>query len=134
MGEQHTIPTHGSFCWNELGTKDAEAAKKFYAELLGWQLKECDADDAPSVYTEIVVGDKQVGGIYKMGQECGDAPSQWMPYIAVDDVDDSVRRVWELGGKVCVPPTDIPNVGRFSVVSDPTGATISLITMSGAHN
>jgi predicted enzyme related to lactoylglutathione lyase len=52
-----------------------------------------------------------------------------MSYVAVDDVDDSARRVGELGGKVVVPPVDIPNVGRFCVISDPTGASISLITL-----
>lgn len=130
MGEQHAMPAHGSFCWNELGATDDAAAKKFYTELLGWQLKEGDA--SPMAYTEIVAGGQPVGGIYKMGPESGDAPSRWMPYVAVDDVDASARRVWELGGKVCVPPTDIPNVGRFSVVSDPAGATISLITMKCA--
>jgi predicted enzyme related to lactoylglutathione lyase len=64
-----------------------------------------------------------------MGPEFGGAPSHWMPYVAVNDVDASVKRVEELGGKVCVPPSDIPNVGRFSVITDPTGATISLITL-----
>lgn len=53
-----------------------------------------------------------------------------MAYVAVDDVDEAARRVWELGGKVCVPPQDIPEVGRFCVVNDPAGATLSLITLS----
>jgi len=52
-----------------------------------------------------------------------------MPYVAVRDVDAAAARVESLGGKVCVPPTDIPNVGRFCVVNDPTGASISLLTM-----
>jgi predicted enzyme related to lactoylglutathione lyase len=122
------MPRHGEFCWNELATKDAGAAKKFYAELLGWQLKEGDA--APVAYTEIVVGDKHVGGIYQMGAEFGDAPAHWMAYVAVDDVDASAKRVEELGGRVCVPPSDIPGVGRFCVINDPTGATLSLITLA----
>jgi predicted enzyme related to lactoylglutathione lyase len=57
------------------------------------------------------------------------SPPHWMTYIAVDDVDQSAAKVWELGGKVCVPPTDIPNTGRFCVVNDPSGATFSLITL-----
>ncbi|MGB8509479.1 MAG: VOC family protein [Pyrinomonadaceae bacterium] len=135
MGEQHSMPAHGSFCWYELGTTDDVAAKKFYAELLGWTLKGGDDDAACSMaYTEIIVGDKHVGGIYKMGPEYGGAPSHWMPYVAVEDVDASALRVTELGGKVCVPPTDIPDVGRFSVINDPSGATISLITLKGAHD
>ena len=134
------MPAHGTFCWNELGSTDDEAAKKFYAELLGWTFKEGDVPSsaegeggAPMKYAEIVAGGRPVGGVYKLGPEYGEAPSHWMAYVAVDDVDASAKRVEELGGKVCVPPTDIPNVGRFSVINDPTGATLSLITLTGAH-
>ena len=130
---EHAMPCHGAFCWNELGTTDDEAAKKFYAELLGWKFKEGEA--AGMKYSEISLGDgKGFGGLYKMGPEFGGAPSHWMSYVAVDDVDASAKRVEELGGKVCVPPTDIPNVGRFSVINDPTGATLSLITLKGASS
>lgn len=129
---EFTMPAHGAFCWNELGTTDVEAAKKFYTELFGWKLKEGHV--APMIYHEIMVGDQAVGGMYQMGPEFGGAPSHWVPYVAVDDVDASAKRVEELGGKVCVPPTDIPNVGRFSVVNDPTGATLSLIKLNMPHS
>ena len=139
MSEQ-TMPAHGSFCWNELSTTDDEAAIKFYTELLGWEVKRSDAaacegsEAPPVVYNEIVVDGKHVGGVYKMGPVHGGAPSHWMAYVAVDDVDAKAAQVAGLGGKVCVPPTDIPNTGRFCVINDPTGATISLITLKGAHS
>jgi uncharacterized protein len=135
------MPANGSFCWNELSTTDSDAAIKFYTELLGWEVKKseaaasCEGSEAPPmVYNEIVVGGQHVGGIYKMGPEFGGAPSHWMAYVAVDDVDAKAAQVAELGGKVCVPPTDIPNVGRFCVINDPTGATISLIRLNGAQS
>ena len=127
---EHQIPAHGTFCWNELATRDAEASKKFYAELLGWTFKSGQVEAV--VYNEIRVGERAIGGVYQMGSEFGDAPSHWMAYVAVDDVDASAKRVEELGGKVCVPPTDIPNTGRFCVITDPNGATLSLITLTGA--
>jgi predicted enzyme related to lactoylglutathione lyase len=129
---EYTMPAHGAFCWNELGTTDVEAAKKFYTELLGWTLKEGGA--APMIYNEIKVGDQSVGGIYQMGPEFGGAPSHWMPYVAVDDIEAAAKRAEELGGKVCVPPSDIPHVGRFCVINDPTGATISLIKLGQPHS
>ena len=102
-------------------------------ELLGWKLKGSDA--APGmVYNEIMVEGRPCGGMYQMGAEFGNAPSHWMPYVSVDDVDAKAKQVAELGGKVCVPPTDIPNVGRFCVINDPTGATISLIKLTGASS
>ena len=137
----HKLPPNGAFCWNELSTTDSDAAIKFYTELLGWEVKRshpmeaCEGSDAPPmVYNEIVVAGQHIGGIYKMGPEFGGAPSHWMSYVAVDDVDGRAAKVAELGGKVCVPPTDIPNVGRFCVVNDPTGAAISLITLKGAQS
>jgi predicted enzyme related to lactoylglutathione lyase len=127
---EHEMPQNGTFCWNELATKDWGAAKKFYTELLGWQIQE--SNSAGMAYNEIVVGGKHIGGIYQMMPEQGDAPSQWMSYVAVDDVDAKAKLAAELGGKICVPPTDIPNVGRFCVITDPTGATFSLVKLSGA--
>jgi hypothetical protein len=91
----------------------------------------CEGSEAPPmVYNEIVGGGKHIGGVFKMGSEFGGAPPHWMAYVAVEDVDAKARQVEELGGKVCVPPTDIPNTGRFCVINDPTGATISLITLA----
>lgn len=123
------MPANGDFCWYELATTDAEAAKKFYSELLGWEYKAGDVEGV--AYNEIVANGRPAGGIHQMGAEFGGAPPHWMAYVAVDDVDASARRVEELGGRVCVPPTDIPKVGRFCVINDPTGATISLIRLGG---
>jgi predicted enzyme related to lactoylglutathione lyase len=134
------MPANGSFCWNELSTTDDNAAVKFYTELLGWEIKKSDApvcegsEAPPMVYNEIVVDGKHVGGIFKMGPEFGEVPSHWMAYVAVEDVDAKAAQVAGLGGTVRVPPMDIPNVGRFCVVNDPTGATIALIMLKGAHS
>lgn len=126
----HTAPAPGTFCWNELATTNLETAKSFYTELLGWRLK--DSQAAGMVYNEIVAGGREVGGMYQMTAEFGDAPSHWIAYVAVDDVDAKAKQAEELGGKVCVPPTDIPNVGRFCVINDPTGATLSLVKLGEA--
>ncbi len=128
---EHSMPESGTFCWYELATNNLDAAKKFYTELLGWKLETSTA--AGVEYNEIVVGDEHIGGMYRMRPEQGDAPSHWTAYVAVDDVDGKAKLVEELGGKVCVPPMDIPNVGRFCVITDPTGATFSLVKLSGRH-
>jgi predicted enzyme related to lactoylglutathione lyase len=123
------MPAEGVICWNELASKDVEGARKFYAELLGWTMKQSEAGGMN--YTEFQAAGRPVGGMYQLTAECGgaDTPSHWRAYVAVSDVDASAKRVEELGGKICVPPMDIPNVGRFCVITDPTGASISLITM-----
>ncbi len=135
--EKMIMPKHGEFCWNELATNNLETCKQFYGELFGWQFKDnhiagsdCEADGM--IYNEISIdGKKQFGGMYQMGKEYGDMPPHWLSYIAVDDVDASALKVTELGGSICVPPMDIPNTGRFCIVSDPSGAKVSLITLRG---
>ena len=134
MAEQtapaHAAPANGAFCWNELATTDLATAKRFYTELLGWTFKESQA--AGMAYNEIVVGGREMGGMYQTTAEFGNAPSHWITYVAVDDVDARAKQAEELGGKVSVPPTDIPNVGRFCIINDPTGATLSLIKLGVA--
>ena len=77
----------------------------------------------------VVPGETMVGGMMKITKEMGDVPPHWLSYIAVADVDATTKKAEELGGKVLVPPTDIPTVGKFSVISDPGGAVVALITM-----
>ena len=117
----------GTFCWTELMTRDVAAAKKFYADLIGWKMK--DQDMAGGTYTMLTPagGGQLVGGMMEMGgPQWEGIPPHWMPYITVENVDDRAKRCVELGGQIKHPPTDIPNVGRFCVIADPTGAVISL--------
>ncbi len=126
--EQMAMPKHGEFCWNDLATNNTEASKTFYAELFGWQFKE--GDEAGMKYTEVSLdGQRQFGGIWEITEEMGEVPPHWMSWVAVDNVDAIVEKVKELGGSVCVQPTDIPNTGRFVVINDPLGAILSLITL-----
>ena len=116
---------HGTFCWNELMTRDAKAATKFYTELVGWKAVE---SGMPGVdYTLLKAGDTEAGGLMQMPADVpNEVPSHWMTYIQVDDVDALVSKVTELGGQVIHGPQDIPNVGRIVIIQDPTGAAVSL--------
>jgi len=121
------MKTHGAFSWNELMTTDVEGAKKFYSELFGWTYEEMHMDEGGS-YTSAKVGDSWVAGIYhKPGTVPAEGPPYWGGDVTVNDVDASSEKARSLGGKVLVEPTDIPKVGRFSVIQDPQGAVISLI-------
>ncbi|MBI1382822.1 MAG: hypothetical protein GC161_17250 [Planctomycetaceae bacterium] len=122
-------PWTGHFVWHDLMTKDGAAAQAFYSELLGWKGEAHDMGGF--VYRRILVGGAPIGGIV---EEPGIPRAHWMPYLAVEDVDRAAKRVAELGGTVCVPPTDIPRTGRFAVVGEPTGGTFSLYTgLPGCH-
>jgi predicted enzyme related to lactoylglutathione lyase len=118
----------GRFVWYELATTDMETAKAFYSSVVGW-----DTADAPapgSNYTIFTAGGAPVAGLTKLQarpQKTGVVLPQWRGYVGVDDVDAATRRVKKLGGTVHMPPTDVLNVSRFSVIADPQGATLALI-------
>ena len=118
--------TPGAFSWSELMTTDPRAATEFYAQLFGWKI---EAMNMTMPYNVIKVGDAGIGGI--MGIPPGAPPGMpptWVPYVTVADVDALAKKVVSLGGKVHMPPTDIPTVGRFAVIADPQGATLNVIT------
>jgi len=125
-GTDFTDGRPGTVCWNELATKDKDKAGTFYSELFGWKLAPMEG---PIPYTMCLAGETRAAGMLEMTEEWGDLPSHWMIYFAVADCDAGAEQVKELGGEVKVPPTDIPSVGRFSVIQDPQGAVFSIIKL-----
>jgi uncharacterized protein len=115
--------TSGRFIWHDLMTTDLKSAIAFYTELFSWKTSEMDMGPSGK-YTMIKSGDRDIGGFVALEKGQG-APSHWLAYCTANDVDVAAKRAQELGGKVLVPATDIPNVGRFAVISDPQGGTIS---------
>ena len=119
---------HGAFSWNELMTTDVAAAKKFYTEAFGWEYK--DEPMGEMTYTIVKAGDREIGGMMNMPPDSGEHPPVWGAYVTVDNVDETVKKVKAAGGKIHLPPQDIPGVGRFCVIQDPQGAYISAISYS----
>lgn len=116
----------GALCWTELTTSDTNAAEKFYTGLFGWTAKR-SSPGAPMEYTEFsVAGTPSIGMMPKPKEMPAHIPSYWMPYFQVADCDASTAKAKALGAKVMVGPQDIPNTGRFSIVSDPQGAVFAL--------
>jgi uncharacterized protein len=117
----------GRFVWYELATTDMAAAKAFYAGVLGW--RPADASAPGSAYALFMKGETAVAGLAKLppdARRMGAAP-QWIGYAGVDDVNAAVAKAARLGGTIHVPPSDLPNVGRFSVIADPEMATLILV-------
>jgi len=124
--DQQTMKQHGAFSWNELKTTDVTAAKAFYGELFGWEMH--DEQTPEMIYTIAKTGDNEVGGIMAIPSEAEDSMPIWGPYITVDNVDEQIKQAEALGGKTLVAPRDIPDLGRFAVISDPQGAMLTIIT------
>ena len=115
-------PSEGVFVWDELHTTDVDAARAFYGELFGWSANDQDMGDF--TYTIFESGGEQRAGA--MPEPSGGLPPMWMTYIGTDDVDATCKRAEELGAQKHAGPDDIPGVGRFAVLSDPTGAVFAL--------
>jgi uncharacterized protein len=116
----------GALTWTELATNDTEGAKKFYTSLFGW--KEKTSTGAGMTYTEFSVGDTPGAGMMAMNDQMKamNVPPNWLPYFQVADVDATANQAQASGGVLFVPPTDIPNTGRFSVIRDPQGAVFAI--------
>ncbi|HMJ55060.1 MAG TPA: VOC family protein [Polyangiaceae bacterium] len=114
-----------SLCWTELTTSHPDAAIKFYVGLFGWKTEAWPMGDF--TYTVLKNGDVPVAGLMPQPKEMADAPTSWTAYFAVSDCDATTKRSEKLGGTICMPPHDIPNVGRFSILADPEGATFAVI-------
>jgi len=120
----------GALCWNELLTSNADAARDFYMQLFGWSA-ELDSD-GPHDYTFFKNGDRPAAGMMPIAADMGDIPSHWNVYFAVEDCDATLAKADELGGSTIVPPTDIPEIGRFAVLSDSQNAAFSVIALENA--
>jgi predicted enzyme related to lactoylglutathione lyase len=122
----NAFQTHGAFSWNELMTSDPAASAHFYKQLLGWTLESSDMPGI-GIYRVVKVEGEKVAGIMGMPSQSGPMPPAWGAYITVDNTDETAGECAALGGKVLVPPTDIPGVGRFAVLQDPQGAVFNVI-------
>ena len=111
----------GMFCWIELATNDAAAAKSFYSSVFGWKINDMPIPDG-SVYTMLQVDGHDLGALYENKAH----PPMWNSYVNVANVDESTQRAQENGANVIAPPFDVMDVGRMSVIADPAGASLCL--------
>ena len=107
----------------ELNTNDVGKAKTFYSKLFKWQMEDMPMGD-DMIYTVIKVGEGTGGGLMK--HPMPGAPSLWIPYVLVDDIAAATQQAKALGATLIRDVTEVPNMGWFSIVNDPTDATLGL--------
>lgn len=113
----------GAMNWNELNTRDPEAAKTFYGDVFGWSFEEKEYERG--AYTIITVDGEGIGGI--SDRIPAEVPAHWLIYFAVEDADATIETARQRGGEIPVGPFDIAEVGRIAVVKDPWGAFFAVI-------
>jgi hypothetical protein len=112
-------PPTGVFVWDELHATDVDAAGSFYGDLVGWTTASFMEE-----YQAFNAGETGLAGLM---QERGGSPvAYWLTYFGVDDTDATAAKAMELGAGVVVPPESMEGVGRYAVLTDPTGATFGI--------
>jgi predicted enzyme related to lactoylglutathione lyase len=106
----------------ELMSTDVGKAKSFYGKLFDWQLE--DMPMSEMTYTMIKVGEGTGGGLMK--NPMPGAPSSWVPYVLVDDVRAATAKAKSLGATLMKDVSEVPGMGWFSIITDPTGAMLGL--------
>jgi predicted enzyme related to lactoylglutathione lyase len=119
----------GAPSWNELVTRDLDAAQEFYTHVFGYEWEDIDTGEGGPRYKLLKVDGQPVGGSLQMDETWPpDIPSHWMAYFAVVDVDAAVEAAQRIGGQVHIPPTDSP-FGRWAILTDPQGAAFTAIRL-----
>lgn len=120
--------SHGRFHWNELRTRDAESARRFYETTVGWRFEASATPDGHTYWVAMQDG-TPVAGLFSLTSPRFDAvPESWMSFLAVDDVDARVAKAVKAGAELFMPIFDVPNVGRIAMLREPGGAGIGWMT------
>ncbi|MRX49746.1 VOC family protein [Paracoccus sp. S-4012] len=116
---------HGMPCWFELGTSDLDGAGAFYGKLLGWELG--DSGMPGFDYRLAKANGQMVAGMMSLDDQPPGTPPNWVIYFAVDSADDTARDAVAKGARVLKEPADIPDTGRFAILSDPQGVVFGIL-------
>jgi predicted enzyme related to lactoylglutathione lyase len=108
----------------EIVSPNASGLRTFYSELFGWKV--VDIGDPTYSMVDTDSGDGAIGGGIGEPQR-GTDPGGTKIYMRVDDLQASLDRASELGGRTVVPPTALPgDLGSFAVLADPDGHLVGL--------
>ena len=119
-------PKPGTIGWIDLTVPNADEVRDFYAAVTGWKPQPLSMGDYSDYVMATPEGTGVAGVCHARGSNVG-LPSQWLIYITVEDVDESIRQCEQRGGKVIAGPREIGGYGRFCVIQDPAGAVAGLI-------
>jgi len=125
------VNSHGHFVWYELMTTDVEAAKAFYAKVIGWRTR--DVSLPGTAFALCSAGEAPVSGLMSLpeGAAAMGVASHWIGYVGVNDIEAAADLVTRLDGAVYMPPTEISDTSRFSVFADPQAATLGIMESIG---
>lgn len=119
---------NGTPCWIDYGATDVDAARTFYAEVLGWSYS--GGEPEWGGYLTCLCRDRAAGGLSPFQDPT--QPARWTTYFASDDVDATAARITAAGGQVVMAPDDVGTMGRMAIALDTQGNTFGL-WQAGEH-
>lgn len=119
-------PEPGAIAWTDLTIGDAEAIKEFYQQVVGWRPSPVSMGDYDDFNMTAPGSGQAVAGVCHARGSNADLPPCWLIYIVVEDLDSSLARCTDLGGRVVLSPKGLGGHGRYAVIEDPAGAVSAL--------
>src|SRR5262245_5773169 len=114
----------GQITWHDLTVPNAEALRDFYSAVAGWTWDACPVADYQDFSMNAADGTCLAGVCHARGVNAG-IPPQWLMYVNVANLDQSMAACTSRGGTIVVPDRPLYG-GRFCVIRDPAGAVCAL--------
>jgi len=111
----------GKILWTDLTVKNAEEVSRFYEAVVGWKKDEHDMGTYKDYVMKNPAGTEAVAGVCHAQGVNDSLPPQWLPYVIVDHLDESIKLCEELGGKVIGEKREMGG-GHYCLIQDPAGA------------
>ena len=110
----------------EIYTEDPGAARPFYEDVFDWKFQKFEA--GPMEYWLVTTGDDKEPGINGglLRPREGQSPGT-LNTIAVLSLDESIKKIEQRGGKICMPKMAIPKIGWLAYAQDPAGNVFGII-------
>ena len=115
----------GQILWHDLTVDNAEGVSDFYKEVVGWQKEGLSMGDYDDFMIKSCKDGEVVAGICHARGVNKDIPAQWLMYVKVNNLDDSLAKCTELGGKVLGDKRKMGE-GYYGLIQDPAGAYVML--------
>lgn len=115
----------GSLVHVEFASDDPGRTRRFLADVFGWEFQETPVREYYVFATPTGPG----GAVTKCSEE---RPTGLLDYILSTDIERDLRRVEQAGGKVRRGKTEVPNLGWWALIEEPTGTPIALFESSSA--
>jgi predicted enzyme related to lactoylglutathione lyase len=113
--------------WTDLTVADAEQVRDFYSQVVGWEPAPVDMGDYSDFGMNAPGTGAPVAGVCHARGPNANLPPQWLIYVTVKNLDESISRCNELGGAIVAEPKSMGSHGRYCVIRDPAGAVMALI-------